>query len=240
MLETKTPTAPAVETGNPAGPDGGPSRPVDAGTLAVQHRGNKGGKARLDGLVPGSPEAIEADRKKDAERKRLARAGTPPPRLPANPTALPTKVDQPQAPSGDAPRQLWNPQHVKPVVRSLLKSIEKVRVRAFLAKAHEILDIDGDEDAEFLAQVEKDARWDAEAVAELEAAGAEWGARILDRMGVPASASGGVRTLAAFVRLVVQDMLQMSNLNDMLRKRKKEKAEEEKRLANAKPVGGAA
>jgi hypothetical protein len=49
--------------------------------------GNVGRKSRTDGLRPGSPEALAADRAKDAARKRLDRlrrsVATPPPPLPA-------------------------------------------------------------------------------------------------------------------------------------------------------------
>lgn len=39
-----------------------------------RYGGLRGGRKRKDGLIPGSPQAAEADRAKDAERKRRARA----------------------------------------------------------------------------------------------------------------------------------------------------------------------
>src|SRR5215471_16133840 len=63
----------------------------NGGSLPVQPKplfgGNIGKKQRADGLKAGSPEAIAADKAKNAERMRRARAekaaATPPPPLPA-------------------------------------------------------------------------------------------------------------------------------------------------------------
>lgn len=58
------------------------------------HRG--GGKKRADGLVAGSKEAVEADRKADAERKRLARAEK---KIAALPPPLPSATATAQNPN---------------------------------------------------------------------------------------------------------------------------------------------
>lgn len=68
--------APVAATESPAKPVS-PSAPVAVAqpvkpALFGGHKG--GGKKRTDGLVAGSPAAIEADRKKDAERMRRYRA----------------------------------------------------------------------------------------------------------------------------------------------------------------------
>jgi len=76
--------------------------PGSAPALFGGHRG--GGKKRLDGLPAGSPEAKEADRKADAERKRLERAqkkgASLPPPLPSV-AASPANASVPVA-GGDA------------------------------------------------------------------------------------------------------------------------------------------
>jgi hypothetical protein len=81
--------------------------PANAGGVAGSSKplfgGNVGRKPRSDGLKPGSPEAIAADRAKNAERMRRARAekaaATPPPPLPA---AGAPGVAAPQSVSGQA------------------------------------------------------------------------------------------------------------------------------------------
>jgi hypothetical protein len=113
----KTPAQnpPAVSpAAKPAAPAPAPIPPAknSSAPLFGGHKG--GGKKRLDGLVAGSPEAVEADRKKDAERKRLARAEkrnseTPPPLPPASsPAARPAGekfvFDSPQSLPVDFPQ----------------------------------------------------------------------------------------------------------------------------------------
>src|SRR5581483_9808460 len=71
---------PPVALNSPASP-GDPRNTPHAAATAVKHGGLKGGRRRDDGLVPGSKEAVAADRERDAERKRRerdARRGDPP------------------------------------------------------------------------------------------------------------------------------------------------------------------
>jgi len=69
--------------------------PVTSPALFGGHKG--GGKKRADGLVAGSPAAIEADRKKNAERMRLARAEKKSAEIPA---ALPSRAAAAEGPAG--------------------------------------------------------------------------------------------------------------------------------------------
>ena len=83
MADTKIPALPATpsgtQTAKPVAPvvaaAGAPpqNNPVPAKPSVAAFGGLRGGRKRADGLVPGSPEAHEADKAKDAERKRLAR-----------------------------------------------------------------------------------------------------------------------------------------------------------------------
>lgn len=104
-----SPDLPGVRTGNPDAP-GVPvtpapplgDRPSDGTPGKLPFGGNVGRKPRADGLKPGSPEAIEADRKRDADRKRRERAekraATAPPVLPAATAPLPLDPPAPGAP----------------------------------------------------------------------------------------------------------------------------------------------
>src|SRR5579872_2301004 len=67
-----------------------------ASATAAKHGGLRGGKKRDDGLVPGSPEALEADKKKDAERKRKEREEA---KRATDPAPIPP-VGSPQAQAG--------------------------------------------------------------------------------------------------------------------------------------------
>jgi hypothetical protein len=62
--------------GNPnPGSNPAPAAPVSAWQSIPKYGGHRGGhKRRKDGLCAGSPEAIAADRAKDADRKRRVRA----------------------------------------------------------------------------------------------------------------------------------------------------------------------
>src|SRR5579862_2754249 len=80
--------APApVGNGNPANKAGVAPVPTHAAASVPLYGGNRGGKKRRDGLVPGSPEALEADRKADRDRKQQERDSkrrlAPQPALPA-------------------------------------------------------------------------------------------------------------------------------------------------------------
>ena len=93
------PANPPAVPPRPANPPAGPATVSPPGGVATVSQtlfgGKRGGKARADGLVPGSAAAKEADRKKDAERKSAARAAT----KAANPPPLPAAT----APAGGQP-----------------------------------------------------------------------------------------------------------------------------------------
>ncbi len=95
----------AVGTGNGAAP----AQPAPVAAPAVSkpelfggHRG--GGKKRSDGLIAGSPEAIEADRKKNAERMRLERAAKKNANLPPALPRVAASAESEIAPPADAAR----------------------------------------------------------------------------------------------------------------------------------------
>ena len=66
---------------------GGPGSDSHAAATAAQFGGNPTGRTRADGLAPHSPAALQADRDKEAKRKRDERAAKrqspPPPPLPS-------------------------------------------------------------------------------------------------------------------------------------------------------------
>lgn len=119
-----------------------PSPGVHAKLSVPAFGGNRGGKARQDGLVPGSAAALEADRKKDAERKRAVReakkladpvplpSAPPPPigpiQTPVNgASALPGSPDPVQ--SVAVP---WEPDTIKPLLELLIEETEQSRINS--------------------------------------------------------------------------------------------------------------
>lgn len=67
------PASPTVAATNHPGQPAPVVVPVRAADSVPLFGGLRGGRARKDGLKPGSPEALEADRKKDALRKQVQR-----------------------------------------------------------------------------------------------------------------------------------------------------------------------
>src|SRR5438128_831714 len=103
--------------------------------------GNRGGQARADGLPPGSPEAKEADKKKDRERKqadRKARAVAQPAPLPSadsnGASAMPATPGSPgpgvAAPVvAAAPVVPWTAEMLKPLTDELIAAAEEGRLK---------------------------------------------------------------------------------------------------------------
>lgn len=152
-MDTPTNSLPGVPAGSPAPqthPPAPPAAPV-AGQAGVARPlpfgGNIGKRVRADGLKAGSPEAREADRIKDRERKRQARAQraaqSPPPPLPASGTAPPPAVvTEPAGPQdggvagGDfaPPPPQWIADDLKQVAIELVELGEAQRVDAICKK----------------------------------------------------------------------------------------------------------
>lgn len=129
---------------SPAGNVAATAPPGSPAALSVApFGGNRGGKKRTDGLVPGSPEAEKADRDKDAERKRLARAASPPALpSPVSSVANPGPASTPGAtalPGSPAPGQSvpvpWDPNTLKPLLEQIIDGAEKARVAKRRAQA---------------------------------------------------------------------------------------------------------
>jgi hypothetical protein len=134
--KSATPPAPVV------------AAPVSSPALFGGHKG--GGKKRADGLIAGSPAAIETDKAKNAERMRLARAAkksaeVPPPLPPrvASPapapaplavdsTTLPSSAPAPLPAPGVAPVNFptftpWQQRLLEKPARLLAKIVDRAR-----------------------------------------------------------------------------------------------------------------
>lgn len=110
--------------------------------------GLRGAKPRKDGLVPGSPEAVEADRKRDAARKRDERAALAA-QIP--PAPLPSALQGSQSPSqpsfvplgSDAPGQSgpvvtpWNAEDLQSITSELIDAMEDAREERYVERCRE-------------------------------------------------------------------------------------------------------
>lgn len=111
-----------------------------AAVTAAKHGGLAGGRKREDGLVPGSKEAKAADLKKDAERKKLARAAERKPDPPAIPSASSATEAQPGAVAvvpgaGSGAPVPWEAAKLKPLVARLVKTAESLAVKQISSTA---------------------------------------------------------------------------------------------------------
>ena len=164
------------------------------------HRG--GGKKRADGLVAGSAEAKEADRKADAERKRLARDAKKVAPLPAALPGLASApanaaapvaagaVDLSLAPAGAVAAPVvaaaaplfvqWSEKILARPVKLLTKIIDRVRCSALMARVRK-LGLTKDQERE----IEGDLKYKQEVVDDFNAALTTFAAVELNKRRVP-------------------------------------------------------
>jgi hypothetical protein len=131
------------------GPAGGQTHGPGAGATAtvVKHGGNRGGKPRADGLVPGSQEALEADRDADRLRKQITRANAAAAQAPS---PIPSVHGQPQAPgaplvpgpgglaapyNGPAPPVPWTADMLKNICGQMIGACETLTANQLLDAA---------------------------------------------------------------------------------------------------------
>lgn len=164
-----------------------------AANLAAKH----GGKAsrRRDGLVPGSPEAIEADRAKDRERKRrkaLELRGEPVP-LPSPLVAQPPAGDLPPSASdfGAVP---WTADLLRPIFEQALPVAEGLAVQNLTEKARA-----AKLDAALVREVADGAKIHPLAKQQIIEGGAAVAAKYLNKSGVSSEHADEVRLLGGIV-----------------------------------------
>jgi hypothetical protein len=211
MAHDATPPLPGTDSGTPppktspapvaGGTVGAPAANVDSGNNARPRvelfGGLRGGRKRKDGKIPGSPEALEADRAKDAERKRLARERD---RL-ANPEIIPAAIPA-SAPQSNPPAQnnspakadslgvvagvenfetvAWLAKDVEPLVNELVELTEELCQTAINTRCKKAkLPI------EIAREIEHDARWATRAKAMIKQGGADLFAQLMNKSQIP-------------------------------------------------------
>jgi hypothetical protein len=189
--------------------------------------GNRGGKARKDGLVPGSARAAEADRAKERERKRIAREDAArlaqPPPLPSA-TAPGEAATAPVAGAAEpgavrlvaAPVLPWQPETLKNLFEQLLEAAEEGRVAAFLGKCAE-----AKLTAELVREIKADAHFPKAAKVLLADALPRLAAKWLNRSGMSAEYQDEISCLTAMVLIVQHDRGISSKLDELIAAAKK-------------------
>lgn len=202
------PPAP-VENGDTGGQSGQPGNHGDAASIAIERGGLKGGRPRKDGLTPGSPEALEADREKDRARKRNARRGNPPTLPPASPVASP--VVEPQAAGVPASAVPWNPGQLAPFFQDVVPAVEEWSKERLAGKAAKVPGIP----PELLDEIRRDAAWNPAARAAIVSTGPEVLTKWLNKMGVSGEHAPEVVLATAIGAVVLSHHMLAAKLDKM-------------------------
>ena len=190
--------------------------------------GNVGRKSRADGLKPGSPEAVAADRTRETERKRAQRATqratTPPPPLPPSPSApSPTADSLAPAPGvvaadfgGAGVPVPWQADSLKPLFEQLIEAAEESRVSSFLGKCKEAGLL-----GKLLKEIEADARFPKAAKLLLCRSLPRLAAKWLNMSGISAEYEDEVECVSAMILIVSNDRKLSARLDQVIAEIKK-------------------
>jgi hypothetical protein len=195
-----------------------PAAARDAASTVPQYGGNRGGRPRFDGLVPGSEKALEADRLKNTLRKSAWRARLRAESPPALPSMGETSPDSTQATPGSpgvvplsAPLP-WDSSALRPLFEELIPSVEQITVSKLTGKAAR-----ADLSPALLKEIEKDARWSQPAKVALATSGPQVAAKWLTKWGVDPSNQAEVVFCTAIGTILVSQQLLHRKLDKLIR-----------------------
>jgi hypothetical protein len=160
-----------VANGNPQGSAAPETPAVPAQYSVPLFGGYRGGRKRKDGLKPGSPEALQADRDANAKRMREKRAADSAAKLPAplpaaTPPTIAPMLDKTLPPAGGEVAGLaapglpvvaliqWQAGDLLPVTEAGVPLIEQMLGRSIVRKARRARIPD-----EIISEIEKDVAW---------------------------------------------------------------------------------
>lgn len=224
----KDATAPVIQASPQPTPPGNVRVGATAGQLASVHGSPApNGKPRKDGLVPGSKEAIEADREKarlaKADQRARKKSAALPPALPnaipGIPLAIPVRVNPPgpQVETGAAPAQLedvemvpWIGADIEPAVLdtiALLELAEGASIEGKLQKANL--------DQKSIKAVMEEVPWPERSKKALTRYGGSTLAKALNAVGISAKQKDIV-LLAPSLAYLIYDRVKLHNRLDAL------------------------
>lgn len=204
--------------GGPGGPLADAAAPVAAAQSVPAFGGLRGGKARADGLVPGSKAALAADREKERVRKANQRA-----RLRADPSPLPGVAPGqdtagpmgggavPGGPAPAGPAMPWQAEALKPVFDQLLPTLEQLTMNQLAGRAEKAR-----LPAELVREIERDARWSEPAKKALEIGCPQLAAKYLNKTGVGAEYQPEIVVGTALAAIVSTHTLLLRKLDQLI------------------------
>jgi len=200
-------------------PTAPPSPPASQTSLAFG--GFRGGRPRKDGLRPGSPAALAADREKERKRKELQRERE---RLRADPPPLPSAapgVARTPAAAADpvdplllaeaAPPVAWEASQLTPIFQQLLPAVEQLTVNQVLQRAGKAR-LPG----ELLHEIEDEAKWSAPTKKALELSGPQVAAKWLNKTGISAENQPEVVFGTAVASLLASHVMLLRRLDKLI------------------------
>jgi hypothetical protein len=237
------------KTGNADGPlsslaSGGSSETSAAGGGGSPHAresvpmfgGNVGRRKRADGLKPGSDEAKEADKRKDAIRKRMARAETAaqtaPPPLPSasgTPVGVPVAERVPIVHMDNAALQMpgmagalvvqWQGKDVEELTRKLIELTEEFCSKQILSRCRraKLQPVD-------IEEIKNDARWKKTAKEMLEQGGSELFAMALNKSGVPPEYKPFILVTIGAMEIALNHMKVLKRLDALIEQTKRKES----------------
>ena len=217
------PPANGVATADPGSPGG--KNPVPPAKKLFG--GNVGKKQRADGLAPGSPEALQADRDADAKRKRdaraAARAAEPPAALPAVPPPAVESLGSTPAPAADAlgtgaalPVAGWAAQDFRECAGELIELAESWRVDEHTKNA-----LAGKLPAVVVEKIKGRASFPAGSKRSLRESSPETLARMFNALSVPTMFKPYVSAFPALVYIVVRDLQTGAEIKRLVKENEK-------------------
>jgi len=188
--------------------------------------GHAGKKPRADGLKPGSPEAVEADRRADAARKRAARAeknsATPPPPLPAGtPPAVDSLSATPDPAAGalavDAvdPVLSWTPDDFRECAVELVELAEAWRIDSHTKHAAE-----GKLPAAVVKEIANGAAFPPSSKKSLSTSSPVTLAKMFNALKVPLAVKPLITTAPALCYIVVRDLQTSARIDKLIAEHK--------------------
>ena len=185
--------------------------PLEKSTV-IPFGGNRGGRKRKDGLVPGSPEAREADLKRDRDRKNEAneakRQAPRPAALPSATVAGSQDKSSPQGQDAQTPGPgvagvpgvdlgAWTAPEAQPIVTHALPVLEHLRIARRVNKLRE-----AKLPANIIAQVRSDSAWPETVKATLQSSLPGSLSKFLNFAGVPKIFKDELASLPAVALLI--------------------------------------
>jgi len=194
-----------------------PASPAAAATAPL-FGGLRGGRPRKDGLIPGSPQAIAADREKDRLRKQRQRdaefAAREPAALPGavagQPVATPGAVPVDAGVQGPTPVP-WDAQMLAPLFEQLLPAVENLSVEQITSRAAKAR-----LPAEIVKEIEGEAKWSKPAKKALEVAGPQATAKWLNRLGISSENQAELVCGTALASILAGHALLLRRLNKLI------------------------